>query len=183
MCVWDEVRGVVVSEGVYAFSFHMCVLLFAYQTQVCADLKCLTCWVYPQADRLCAVLCCSALWGHLQHTQIIWFWTRRSTAWEYDPITYTLRGHDEIGEFLSLVQWGHWNLTRISLHWMTQWRENKVTEGIIFSMIPFISCEFHSIWSLLIKTPRPVGSRGRNCLFEVKLVRPYLWPTDFDVNG
>lgn len=49
---------------------------------------------------------------------------------------------------------------RIGSRWMSQWRENKVTKGIIFSMIPFISCEFHSIWLALIKTPRPEGSRG-----------------------
>lgn len=60
------------------------------------------------------------------------------------------------------------NFKRINLDWMSQWRENKVTKGIMFSMIPFISCEFNSTRLVLIKTPRPEGSRrrsyGRSCL-------------------
>lgn len=43
---------------------------------------------------------------------------------------------------------------------MSQWKENKVTEGIIFSVIPFFHCDFHGIWMVLIKTRRPEDSSG-----------------------
>lgn len=119
--------------------FYLFVLLFAFSTRVFPELEWLTRSprgyprAKPQLTVRVPVLSCSALWGHLQ---IMWFWTRRGTDWEYDPITYTLRGRDETGEFLLLVQWGH--SRELGCAGWVSGEENKVTEGIIFSVIPFI---------------------------------------------
>lgn len=52
------------------------------------------------------------------------------------------------------------DLKRVGSRRMSQWKENKVTEGIIFSVIPLFHRDFHGTWMVLIKTRRPEDSGG-----------------------